>query len=78
MHCTTSTVTSTTTHHTTREIIEKHRVNKNIEVECLHIEKEVVNKQVIHQEELNYVYNVQNRTVYQPVNNLGTIINKIA
>lgn len=75
MTCTTSSVISNTTHQTTREVRQVHQINKPVEVEHVNIQKHIVNTHVIHQEQLNYVYNVQNRTIYQPVNNLGTIIN---
>lgn len=74
MNYVTSNIT-TTTHHILKEIVEKRPINQCVEVENIHIEKEVVNTQRIIQEQLNYVYNAHTRTIYQPVNNLGTIIN---
>lgn len=59
----------------TREVVDTHRVNRIVNVEKLHIEKDVVTTHVVNREQLNYVYNVQNRTIHQPVDNVGSIIN---
>lgn len=73
-----SSIKSTTTHQTTREVVETHCIDKSVVVEHVNIEKEIVNTQVIYKEQLNYVYNIENRNVFQPVSNVGTIINTIA
>lgn len=69
-----------TTHNVshTKEVLDVHRVNKVIEVEKLHVERDVVTTHLIHREQINYVYNVQNRTVYQPVNQLGSVLSVTA
>lgn len=73
-----SSITSTTTHQTTREVVQNHCIDKPVVIEHVNIEKEVVNTEVIHKEQLNYAYNIENRNIFQPVNNLGSIINTTA
>ena len=73
-----SSVSTTNNVSHTKEVVDVHRVNKVIEVEKLHVERDVVTTHLIHREQINYVYNFQNRTVYQPVNQLGSVLNVTA
>lgn len=69
---------SSHTNHITKEVVETQMVNRVVEVEKIHIERDVVTTNVIQKEQLNYVYNVQNRTIHQPVNMVGNIIDTSA
>ncbi len=69
---------SSHTNHITKEVIQTQRVNRVVEVEKIHIERDVVTTNVIQREQLNYVYNIQNRTIHQPVNMVGNVIDTTA
>lgn len=69
---------SSHTNHITKEVVETQRVNRVVEVEKIHIERDVVTTNVIQKEQLNYFYNVQNKTIHQPVNMVGNIIDTSA
>lgn len=69
---------SSHTNHITKEVVETQRVNHVVDVEKIHIERDIMTNNVIQKEQLNYVYDVQNKTIHQPLNMIGNIIDTSA
>lgn len=64
--------------HKTKEIIDHSQSHKTINIEKIHIEKNILTTNIIHEHRLNYTYNFQHRVIYQPVTQLGNTLNIMA
>lgn len=61
-----------------RDIVDITPVSQVINVDRVNIEKDIVTTNIVNKEQINYIYNIQNRTIHQPINELGTIVNIFA
>ena len=61
-----------------KDVVNIHKVNRVIEIEKVHIHKDVITMNRLNVEQINYTYQIQNRNIYQTVNNIGNNLNVTA